>query len=496
MKKNIIANILGRFWSILSNFLFIPLYIKYLGFDSYSVISFTLIIAGIMAVLDGGLTATLSREFSRKDTSEAEKTNVFNTLETCYLILVFLCIAIIFLSSSLVANHLVTESSFSPHQISYFIKIISFEIGFQLMFRFYSGGLLGLEKQVEANLYQIAWGIVRNALIIIPLFFYPILDVFFIWQAASTLVFTILIKFAIQKKLKRTIGLFSFKIDKAVINKIGGFAGGMMLIAAVAALNTQLDKLTISKLLSLDNLGYYTLSVSLSQGLIILVNPITTALLPRLTAHYSFGEKEEAAKIFKLSSLLISVILFSIMLTMAFFAEDLVWIWTGDRNIAEKTHLLVPVVLFSYCMIALQMLPYHIAIANGNTRINNILGILSLIVTIPGYLFFTKKYGAIGAAGVFCTVQTLTTFIYFYFINLSFLNLAFFKDIVLKRFLFPLILASIVVFLFSLIPNIFQNSRILDLMWVGVCLMVTLGITLPFFLPLKKLQALYPKAIE
>lgn len=73
MKKNIIANLIGRFWGILSNFLFIPFYIKLLGFESYSIISFSLMIAGIMAVLDAGLTATLSREFARNDKNEEQK---------------------------------------------------------------------------------------------------------------------------------------------------------------------------------------------------------------------------------------------------------------------------------------------------------------------------------------------------------------------------------------------------------------------------------------
>ena len=77
MLKNIVANFVGRFWSILSNFLFIPLYIHYLGFESYSVISFTLVVAGLMAILDVGLTATLSREFARKDTASDEKVKIF-----------------------------------------------------------------------------------------------------------------------------------------------------------------------------------------------------------------------------------------------------------------------------------------------------------------------------------------------------------------------------------------------------------------------------------
>ena len=66
MKKNIIANLIGKFWSILSAFLFIPLYINFLGFESFSIISFTVIIAGFIAIVEGGLTSPLSREFYLK----------------------------------------------------------------------------------------------------------------------------------------------------------------------------------------------------------------------------------------------------------------------------------------------------------------------------------------------------------------------------------------------------------------------------------------------
>lgn len=489
MKRNILANLFGRFWSILSSFLFIPLYIKCLGFDSYSVISFTLMISGIMAILDGGLTATLSREFARKDTSDLDKKKIFNTLETCYLIVVAICIIIIFFSASFVANHWVTVKNFSSEQIAFFLKIISFEIGFQLLFRFYSGGLLGLEKQVEANVYQVGWGIMRNALVFIPLLFYPTLEVFFIWQAVSSFVFTLLIKIGLQKKMHEKALSFSFKIDKSILNNVGKFAGGMLLIAIVSALNTQLDKITISKALSLENLGYYTLAVSLSQGLIILVNPISTALLPRFTAYYSFKEKDQASNLFASSSLLISVFIFSIMVTMAFFAKDLLWIWTGNSDVANKAYQVVPIVLFSYCMIALQMLPYNIAIANGSTKINNILGIASLIITIPGYLMLTKKYGMIGAAGVFCTVQFVTTLIYFFYINKHYLNLKFLKDILLIRFLLPLLVVTVIVYCLKNVPRFFEPNRFFDLIWIGVCFIVTLSIVFLIFIPIKKLRS-------
>ena len=489
MKINILANFVGRFWSILSNFLFIPLYIHYLGFESYSVISFTLMIAGIMAVLDSGLTATLSREFARKDNNKIEKIKVYKNLETIYFIIVGVCILAIFSSSGFIAEKWLNIKAYSPDQISFFLKIISFEIGFQLLFRFYMGGLLGLEKQVAANVFQVGWGVFRNGLVVIAIIYFPTLEVFFTWQVVSTIVFTIINKIYLDKTVlgKYTLD-FNFKIEKKVITKIWKFASGMLLIALVAAFNTQMDKLAISKLLSLENLGYYTLAVSISQGLIILIGPISAALLPRFTAFYSSNSKAQASALFGEFAIIVSIIVFSTMANLAMYSKDLLWIWTGDSVIAEKAFGIVPILVFSYGMIALQMLPYDVAIANGSTKLNNILGLTSLVITIPGYFILTNIYGVKGAAYVFCFVQTFTTIIYLYLINKRFLNFSFIKDILVKQILLPIILSFTTVFLLSNIPHGVTDSRILGIIWIGFSTFVTVVIMGLVFIPFQKLK--------
>lgn len=488
MKKNIIANFVGRFWSILSNFLFIPLYIDYLGFDSYSVISFTLMIAGIMAVLDGGLTATLAREFARKDNTELQKQKIFKNVETLYFIVTGFCIALIFLFSNIIAEKWVMIEKFSASQISFFLKIISFEIGFQFLFRFYIGGLLGLEKQVKANVFQVLWGVVRNGLVVFALMLMPNLELFFLWQAVTTVIFTFFIKVYLEKvvygKPSFTVNL---KLEKSILTTIWKFAGGMLLIALVSALNTQLDKVTISKLLSLENLGYYTLAVSLSQGLIILVNPLASALLPRFTAHFSADEYAEARSLFSKSSLVVSIIIFSVLMSLSFFAKEIIWVWTGKLELAEKSFQLIPVVALAYTMFALQVLPYNIAIANGYTKLNNILGILSLIVTIPGYFLATKEYGAMGAAAVFCFVQIVTTFIFIFFINKKFIKSNILKDIYWKQYILPFAVIGILVYLFSLIPISLFENRIITLVWIGIITFSALIISLGIFIPNKEI---------
>ena len=104
MKKNIIANLIGKLFGGFSHFIFIPLYIAYLGFESYSIISFTLVIAGLMAFFYGGLTATLSRELARRDVCKEDKYQIFKTLESSYFVVVALSILIVVSLSSVIAE--------------------------------------------------------------------------------------------------------------------------------------------------------------------------------------------------------------------------------------------------------------------------------------------------------------------------------------------------------------------------------------------------------
>lgn len=491
MKKNIIANIVGKFWSVLSGFLFIPLYIKYLGFESYAVISFTLIIAGVMAVLDAGLTATLSREFARVDQSIIEKIRVFKTLETTYFLIIIFITTLIFFFSNTIASNWLNLKTIEPDRVSFFIKIIGFEASFQMLFRFYMGGMLGFEKQVKANIFQVGWGMFRNGLVVIAIYLVPKLEMFFMWQLVATLIFTILMRLFLIKILTSKY-TFTFKpiLEKEILSKLWRFAGGVLLISLVAALNTQMDKLAISKLLDIDSLGYYTLAVSIAMGIFVFVSPISVALLPRFTALYSNSKGLEATHLFAKVNLFVAIFVFSFMANMVFYARELIWIWTGNLNLAKNAGFFLPPLSFSFAMLALASMSYDVAIANGYTKLNNILGIVSLTITMPGYWIATKYFGGLGAAYVYCFVQTTITFIYIYFINKNFLQIKI-QDLIFKKIVSPLIMALIIAYSCSLIPNFFTDSRILSLLRIGLFTLITLLATLFILIPVQDVKDVF-----
>jgi len=488
MYRNIVANIVGRCWSILSNFLFVPLYIQFLGIESYSIISLTLVIAGLMAVLDVGLTASLSREFALSTNSCKSKLDIFLTLETCYFIIAFIIIVMTLSTSNIVVNKWLKLDGLDPSEVASYIRIMGIGIAFQFLGQFYMGGLLGLEKQVVANVYQISWSAVRNGLIIIPIVFIPSLKLFFIWQTVATLIYAILLRYTILGILSSTQYCFLKlpKIDWKIVHKIGRFASGMLLISLVAGLNSQMDKLAISKILPITILGFYTLAVSLTNSLNVLISPISIAFLPRLTSLFSENKREEAFRLYKKVFLLVAIIVFSVGSNLVIYDEEILFVWTGNWEIAKSACLFIPYLVMGMSSLALSTIPYNIAIANAYTRLNNILGILSLTVTLPGYWLLTNIYGAVGTALVWGGIQTLIFPIYLSLIHRKYFSTV--KNVIFftKMILFPFLISYCVTEIFSLI-SLNLTNRWLMLLWIGVSVLLSLFFNFIFLVREKRI---------
>ncbi len=481
MLKNILVNYLGKFWTLLSGFIFIPLYIKLLGFESYSIISFMLVISSLMMVLDAGLTASLSREFSRIDINLSEKVNVYRTFETIYLFILLIIFLSIFGLSNFLAENFFKSISFSKTEISSFLKILSIDISCQMIFKFYLGGLIGLEKHIHSNILQISWSIIRNAFVVILIMFYPNLNLFFYWQAISTVIFTIIVKILLEKSLlNKSKFKFLFFIDKVALVRVKSFALGMFFISLIAAINTQLDKIMISKYLPIQVLGNYNLGVSLSMGVIAIISPVSVAILPRFTKLFSIKNLREFKNLFDIVNGITTIVIFSIMALLFFCAKGILFSWTGSDKMAIDAHGFLMVLAIGNSMVALQIIPYCVAVANGNTFANNVLGLCSVFLTIPGYWYTTKYYGAIGVAIFYSSLQIIITIIYIYYINKNYLQFSNFKLFGI-RFLFPLFISLFFAYIFSFFKIYNNYNNFLLILFYLFSFIFIISINLFFF---------------
>ena len=88
IRKNIASNFTARVWGFVSAYLFVPLYLKFLGIEAYGLVGFYSTLLGVFTFADMGFTATLNREMARlsvRKDSVGEMRDLLRTYETIYL---------------------------------------------------------------------------------------------------------------------------------------------------------------------------------------------------------------------------------------------------------------------------------------------------------------------------------------------------------------------------------------------------------------------------
>ena len=127
LAKNFIANVLSRLWNIGSNYIFIPIYLAFLGVDGYAFIGFYIILVGILGFSDLGMTATTTREMavlSEKPDSSSEKKDLIRTFEILYLLIIAIIVISIFALSPLMSKYWIKSAVFNAEEVTYYIKLI------------------------------------------------------------------------------------------------------------------------------------------------------------------------------------------------------------------------------------------------------------------------------------------------------------------------------------------------------------------------------------
>lgn len=393
--RNIAANYLGRSYSIAANYLFIPFYVNILGVEAYGVIAFYAILLTLTSLADIGLSATFTRQAAREE-DKRRLLNLLATIERILYLAIGAIAMIFFVGAEIIAQYwLNSAGNLDSETIVWSCRIMALMLVPQLGISLYSAGLLGLQKQVLANLIQSLFITLRSGLVILLILWWPDLPMFFAWQLLITLIFAFVTRGAIIKAMGYpilTLGRFDYSMLKANM----AFAGGMMWISSIAAINTQIDKMFVSKLFPLTEFGYYTLASTLAQIPIALVTPIAVAFYPFITELVAKGHVEKQYKSFETYGQWIVLLGAIGSFGIFFFAPEILALWLQNKNlppnVAEITRLLAIGGLFLSFTTPL----YYLALAHGQSRTIALLVTTTLVISVPFTILAVHLWGLLG----------------------------------------------------------------------------------------------------
>ncbi len=408
VRHNIIANVAGRGWSALLSLAIVPVYIHFLGIEAFGLIGFFLSLMAILSLLDLGLGTALNRQFAQYSTQSGkaqEMRDLLRTLEIIYWLIGIAIGATMAALAPVIAAYWIKPQQLSGGTVTQALAMMGIALAFQWPRALYTGGLMGIQRQVAFNLLSSITGSVNSiGGFLIVWLVSPTIQAFIAWYMAASLVDTLLTGLLLWRSLPKAPARPAF--SKQLLADIWRFAAGMTGISVTSVIQTQLDKMILAAVLPLDAFGYYSLASRVAGG-IFLTGPICAAFFPRFSQLLLINDRQQLARLYHRACQLMSVLVLPLAVVLALFSYEFLLLWTRDRSIAENSYLVLSLLTAGTALNALASLPYALQLAFGWIRLSLIVNTAATLLQAPLIYFMSVKYGGVGAAIVWVIFNAL-----------------------------------------------------------------------------------------
>lgn len=419
IKLNILANFLGRGWTALLGVLLVPIYIRIIGIEAYGLIGTFAALQSLLGLLDMGLSATLNREMARSGGSEITaqgQGELVHTLEIVYWIMSCLIFLIMLIATPFVAKHWVQAQSLDVKDMTVAGSLMGLTMALQWPQSLYNGGLLGLERHVLLN--QIAGFINFLKYVgVLPVLWFlsPTLNAYLGWQVLVAVLGTLTLRVALWRILPTTSAFYNFSWTR--LREVWRFAAGMNLITLLTIPLSQLDKVILSRVLSLDAFGYYAVASQVATVTSVVITPVFTSYFPRFSRLVSLRDDALLARNYHAACQFVAAIITPMAFVLACFMPVILHVWSGDSLLVEHVAPIASLLVLGNMVNGYMNIPYALTLAYGWTRFAIVQNAMIAIVLAPIMIWAALTYGAIGAASVWLAVNSVSLLIGGYFLH-------------------------------------------------------------------------------
>ena len=413
IKKNIIANYFGQIYSALVVMVMVPVYVRYLGVESYGLIGFFSMLQAWFLLLDMGMSPTFSRQVSRFRAGVISITELRQLLRILEIIFITIAIigsgALVFFSHEIASSWLKVEH-LNHNEVNLCIVYMAIIIGSKWISGLFSGAINGFEKQVWLSLESVLINTIKFIGVILVFQIYgATISNFFLFQVIVTLLDLFLLGTKTYLLLPAADG--DMKWSFAPLREVINFSLSIAVNAIAWAFVTQSDKLILSKMLSLSDYAYFSMAIVLANGISILTTPIGTAILPRLTKLEAENKQDELIVLYRKATRAVTVMAASSSLVLMYFSEQILFLWTKDRDVAAHSGEILKYYSFANGLLAIAVFPYYLQFAKGNLKLHMIGNISFSAILFPLIIYCVEHFGAVGA-GYAWLVRNIVYFIF------------------------------------------------------------------------------------
>lgn len=397
-KANVLANYAGTGAVALAPLLALPWYLQALGPQQFGLVGFVTMLQALLALVDAGASQGLVREFSVRLDPERRRSRdaavLLFGLERVYWVTALVLGGVVALLASTIATHWLRLGGLPLSLGTAAVCGAGALFAAQFPGSVYRSVLVGAQAQIPLNAVMLGGALLRHAGAVALLQWWPTVPAYLAWHTAVGVLETVVRGRLAWRAAGLTRAQLAWESDK--LRPVWRLLAGLTGAAWLGALTAQMDKVILSRMVALQDFGYYTIASSIAMGVLQLVYPLIQAVLPR-----AVGMKNDADRLHALSTRLlrwIGAVALGTGVAYALVGHRMLTRWLGDAGAADAIHPVLAILLVGSAMNAFYTVGYIHWLVHGKVGRVLTVNVLGLVLAVMAIAPLVTRFGAIGAA--------------------------------------------------------------------------------------------------
>lgn len=440
LSKNIIYNFVGQSVLLVLGFLSVKYVYKLLGEDALGIIYFAATLNVILCgVLEKGLNATTVREISSHYGTDSDYIRDFlrTGAALCFVIYIFF-VVLVYIATPVLVEKWINLKSMDAGTAVDILRILGISSLLAFPRSFYASAFRGLQRMEFNNVIDVAISFLQQAGTIVILMagggVYAVAGWFGFCYFTGVLSYAVAASFFFPGKAL----LPGFSTD--VFRKIKGFAARTASISVLAVVHKQVDKVVMSKMLTIGMVGYFGFAYGTASKAGIIVSAVSNAAYPSFSELFKSGDSEGLKRQYLKLQEFISLATVPVFAAVIFAAIPLTT-YLFNEDVARTLFLPFLFLGIGFYLNGTLNLLYQLTLAVGRPDIGMRSNFYALFIVTPLTVLLSYYFGTTGAA---LSWIVFNVYVYIYFLPI--VCREFFRENLLRWYLKEMRFFAIAIF--------------------------------------------------
>jgi len=363
----------------------VPFYLKNLGSDQWGVAAICVAAQSFFMMLDAGLSQLMPRDIARADGNPELLNSTFAIYRRTYNSIAIIGFIAGQVSTGWIIRNWINDGNGVPQNTELALRLTFTQFLFQFSNNINIGYWNGMQQQVYANLRQTAFVTCKHLMAVTAVLIFPSNALSY---AASFALIAIVEYYLNRSAIVQKLPILrANKISLESVLLIYKDAGYVMVGVLVGILTLQLDRVVLSRALTVEIFGVYVIVLNLALAFLQLQYPIMRALMPKMAT-----EKDST-----IPPILLVTVLFLCVAPCFVAAAIAPWIldfWVGNVEVTEFGGDALRLILISVGINGIYQLIYQKMLIMKSGRYIVGVNLTALAVVSFVLLYLPLKIGA------------------------------------------------------------------------------------------------------